>query len=89
MLKKNEIIGIIIIFFIIYFIILFDHIIVSKNKCKCNECHSAYNSVSIQIPISVAIISLVIYKIYESKINDYLYIEKCVNQPIITEMFDF
>jgi tellurite resistance protein TehA-like permease len=89
MLNKKEIIGVIIIFFITYFIILFDHILISKNKCKSDECHNVLNSVQIHIPILVAIISLLICKIYESQINDYIYIEKCINQPIITDMFDF
>lgn len=87
-ISKKEIIGIVILFMVTYFIIYTDHKLQKKYKCK--DCYLSTNNVSIKIPLIVALIGFILYKLMIPYIRQYLCITApVIKQNIITDMADF
>ena len=86
MIQNKEIIGTLLIFIITYFILYLDSKV--NVRCDCNNYKSS-KTISIKIPLLISIISLIMYKILEPYINNYLMPFSKIRQNIITDMVDF
>ena len=84
-LTTKEIGGVFAIFFSIYFILYLDAKI--NNKCNCDK--YKLNEISIKVPLLISLISLIVYKLMEKQINDFLIPNMQIKQNIITDMVDF
>jgi hypothetical protein len=84
-LTTKEIGGIFVIFCSTYFILYLDTKI--NNKCDCDKYKS--NALSIKVPLLITLISLIVYKLAEKQINDFIMPNTQIKQNIITDMVDF